>query len=103
MLPFERFVVYFQVDTQKGEGSMDDKRLLRKKERYQQGKDKIPQLTSASYERAFEIEYTHNSTAIEGNTLTLIETKLILEDQISVGGKNLREIYEQVNHQKAFR
>ena len=57
---------------QKGHGSMNNKRLLRKKERYQQGKDKIPQLTSASYERAFEIEYTHNSTAIEGNTLTLI-------------------------------
>lgn len=63
----------------------------------------IPELTIASYERAFEIEYTHNSTAIEGNTLTLMETKLVLEDQISVGGKDLREIYEQVNHQKAFR
>lgn len=34
--------------------------------------------------------------------LTLIETKLVLEDKISVGGKDLREIYEQVNHQKAF-
>lgn len=82
---------------------MNNKRLLRKKERYQQGKDKIPQLTATSYEQAFEIEYTHNSTAIEGNTLTLIETKLILEDQISVGGKTIREIYEQINHQKAFR
>lgn len=82
---------------------MDYERLLRKKERYQQGKDKIPQLTATSYEQAFEIEYTHNSTAIEGNTLTLMETKLVLEDRISVGGKNLREIYEQVNHQKAFR
>lgn len=103
MLSFDRTMVYFQVDMQKGHGSMNNKRLLRKKERYQQGKDKIPQLTSASYERAFEIEYTHNSTAIEGNTLTLIETKLILEDQISVGGKTIREIYEQINHQKAFR
>ncbi|MCC8126230.1 MAG: hypothetical protein LIO92_02380 [Clostridiales bacterium] len=37
---------------------MDCKRLLRKKERYQQGKDKISQLTIASYEQAFEIEYT---------------------------------------------
>lgn len=77
---------------------MDYERLLRKKEIYQQGKGKIPQLTVASYERAFEIEYIHNSTAIEGNTLTLMETKLVLEDQISVGGKNLCEIYEQVNH-----
>ena len=82
---------------------MDFERLLKKKELYQQGKEYIPQITVASYEQAFEIEYTHNSTAIEGNTLTLIETKLVLEDGISVGGKQLREIYEQVNHQKAFR
>lgn len=77
--------------------------LLRKKERYQAGKVSIPELTLASYEQAFEIEYTHNSTAIEGNTLTLMETKLVLEDGISVGGKSLREIYESVNHKKAFR
>ena len=82
---------------------MDFERLSIKKELYQQGKEYIPQITVASYEQAFEIEYTHNSTAIEGNTLTLIETKLVLEDGISVGGKQLREIYEQVNHQKAFR
>lgn len=82
---------------------MDFERLLKKKELYQQGKEYIPQITVASYEQAFEIEYTHNSTAIEGNTLTLIETKLVLEDGISVGGKQLREIYELVNHQKAFR
>ena len=29
-------------------------------------------------------------TAIEGNTLSLIETKVLLEDKISIGGKNLR-------------
>lgn len=77
--------------------------LLRKKELYQAGRASIPELTLASYEQAFEIEYTHNSTAIEGNTLTLMETKLVLEDGISVGGKSLREIYESVNHRKAYR
>lgn len=77
--------------------------LLQKKAAYQEGRNAIPELTLNSFERAFEIEYTHNSTAIEGNTLTLIETKLVLEDGISVGGKSLREIYEQVNHQKAYR
>ncbi len=82
---------------------MDYQKLLQKRDAYWQGKDRIPELTISSYERAFEIEYTHHSTAIEGNTLTLMETKLLLEDKISVGGKNLREIYEQVNHQKAFR
>ncbi len=82
---------------------MDYPALQQKKTLYQQGKNHIPQLTLESYEQAFEIEYTHNSTAIEGNTLTLIETKLVLEDGIAIGGKSLREIYEQVNHQKAFR
>ena len=57
----------------------------------------------SSYEQDFELTYTHNSTAIEGNTLTLIETKVVLEDGISVGGKKLREIYEVVNHKKAYR
>lgn len=77
-------------------------KLLKKREYYQKNKGFIPVLTKESYEQAFEIEYVHNSTAIEGNTLTLIETKLILEDRISIGGKNLWGIYEQVNHQKAF-
>jgi Fic family protein len=54
------------------------------------------------FERAFDIDYTHESTAIEGNTLSLIETKAVLEDGLSVGGKSLREIYEVVNHGKAF-
>lgn len=82
---------------------MQYKELLVKRDAYQQGRASIPALTINSYEQAFEIEFTHNSTAIEGNTLTLMETKLVLEDGISVGGKRLREIYEQINHQKAFR
>lgn len=65
-------------------------------------KDTFPEMTLASYERAFEVEFTHNSTAIEGNTLTLMETKVVLEDGIAIGGKPLREIYEVVNHGKAY-
>lgn len=82
---------------------MNYSKLLQKNKALAQGREAIPELTLISYEQAFEIEYTHNSTAIEGNTLTLIETKLVLEDGISIGGKALREIYEQVNHQKAYR
>lgn len=82
---------------------MDYPELLRKKEQYQASKASIPDYTLFTFEQAFEVEYTHNSTAIEGNTLTLIETKVLLEDGISIGGKNLREIYESVNHRKAYR
>ena len=63
---------------------------------------KIPLEYLDKYESSFAVDYAHNSTAIEGNTLSLMETKLVLEDKVSVGGKKLREIYEVVNHQKAF-
>lgn len=62
----------------------------------------IPKEVLQSFEQAFDIEYTHHSTAMEGNTLTLIETKAVIEDGISIGGKKLREIYEVANHNKAF-
>lgn len=82
---------------------MEIKRLAEKKEVYQKGKNSIDSVTIASYDKDFELTFTHNSTAIEGNTLTLMETKVVLEDGISIGGKELREIYEVVNHKKAYR
>lgn len=62
----------------------------------------IPKEVLDSFEQAFDIEYAHHSTAMEGNTLTLIEAKAVIEDGISIGGKKLREIYEVANHNKAF-
>ncbi len=56
----------------------------------------------ASFEKDFVLTFIHNSTAIEGNTLTKLEAKAVLEDGIAVGGKSLREIYELVNHKKAY-
>ena len=82
---------------------MDYQELFRKKELYSRCRESIPEFTTFTFDQAFEIEYTHNSTAIEGNTLSLIETKVLLEDGISIGGKAMREIYEAVNHRKAFR
>jgi Fic family protein len=51
----------------------------------------------------WEITHTYNSNAIEGNTLTLGETKAILLDGITIGGKPLREHLEAVNHRSAMR
>ncbi len=81
---------------------MDLSLLEQKKDFVNANINTLPKAALDNYSMAFEIEYTHNSTAIEGNTLTLMETKLLLEDKLSVGGKNLREIYEVVNHNKAF-
>lgn len=76
--------------------------ISEKKIKYDNNKSKISSVTLSSYEKDFELRFTHNSTAIEGNTLTLMETKLVLEDGVSVGGKELREIYEVINHKKAY-
>lgn len=81
---------------------MEYARLVQKKEKLAHMWDRLPKVALESFDRSFDVEYAHNSTAIEGNTLTLIQTKALLEDGVSVGGKQLREIYEVVNHQKAF-
>ena len=77
-------------------------KLLEKKNLLESGRNSIDAVTLSSYKKDFELTFTHNSTAIEGNTLTLMETKVVLEDGISIGGKALREIYEVVNHKKAY-
>lgn len=81
---------------------MNYERILEKKIKYEQNKSKIDAITLSSYEKDFELRFTHHSTAMEGNTLTLMETKVVLEDGVSVGGKELREIYEVINHKKAY-
>ena len=81
---------------------MDYETLLRMKEQLKEQRETLPKEALESFDKSFDVEYAHNSTAIEGNTLTLIQTKAIIEDGLSVGGKTLREIYEVANHDKAF-
>lgn len=81
---------------------MDYEKLLRMKEQLKEQRETLPKEALESFDKSFDVEYAHNSTAIEGNTLTLIQTKAIIEDGLSVGGKTLREIYEVANHDKAF-
>lgn len=50
----------------------------------------------------FLIEYVYNSTSIEGNTLTLNETRLVLEKGITIGGKSLREHLDVTNQKEAL-
>lgn len=52
--------------------------------------------------QAEETEYIFESNAIEGNTLTLAETKIVLRQGLKVPGKPLRDHLEATNHLKAF-
>ncbi len=61
-----------------------------------------PEETRTNRYEAFVSGFTHDSTAIEGNTLTLQETASILFERIAPPSKELREIYEIINHREAF-
>ncbi len=50
----------------------------------------------------FDEVYTYDSTSIEGNTLTLQETALVLNKGVTIGGKSLREHFEIINHKEAI-
>ena len=79
-----------------------ESRILAKKAQL----DSLRPLPNSAVRRLNEeltIEWIYNSNAIEGSTLTLQETRLILEQGITIGGKSLREHFEVVNHQQAIR
>lgn len=52
---------------------------------------------------AMRVELTYHSNAIEGSTLSLRETQLVIEGHAPTSGKTLREIYEARNHDRALR
>lgn len=74
--------------------------ILKKKELLD-SKRPLPEYTVKSIREKLLLEWTYNSNAIEGNTLTLMETKVVLEG-ITIGGKTLREHLEVVNHKEAI-
>ena len=76
-------------------------RILEKKKRLD-ARRPLPSSILRKIQRQMEVEYIYNSNAIEGNTLKLRETQLILEEGITIKGKSLREHLEVRNHPKAI-
>lgn len=76
-------------------------RITRKKKRLDSLKP-LSEAVLAKLRENFSIELAYNSNAIEGNTLTLRETRLVIEEGLAIKGKPLREHFEAINHQKAF-
>lgn len=61
----------------------------------------ISKETLKSLKESINLEWTYNSNGIEGNTLTLRETQVVLEG-ITIGGKSLKEHLEVINHEQAI-
>nr|WP_326116504.1 cell filamentation protein Fic [Paenibacillus alginolyticus] len=51
----------------------------------------LPSAAVKNLDEVYRVEWTYNSNAIDGNTLTLLETKLVLEERLTIGGKKLHE------------
>ncbi len=50
----------------------------------------------------FRIGLTYSSNALEGNSLTETETKIVIEDGITIGGKPLKDHFEVIGHSEAY-
>ncbi len=64
--------------------------------------DALKKLDSFKIAQALELEYTFESNKIEGNTLTLRETDLVINEGLTISGKSMREHLEVINHQEAI-
>lgn len=82
---------------------MDEKldKLTEKKEQLDTYRP-LPLELVKSLEEWVDVELTYTSNAIEGNTLSRMETALVIEKGITVEGKSLREHLEAINHKKAL-
>lgn len=62
----------------------------------------LPNEAIKKIQDAIEIEYTYDSNRIEGNTLTLQETALVVNEGVTISGKSMREHLEAINHSEAI-
>ncbi|WP_310380233.1 Fic family protein [Flavobacterium sp.] len=62
----------------------------------------LPNIALNKIRESLSIEWTYNSNSIEGNTLSLRETQMVLQEGITIKGKSLREHFETHNHDKAI-
>lgn len=62
----------------------------------------FPEETLKSLREYYRIGLTYSSNALEGNSLTESETKVVIEDGLTIEGKPLRDMYEAVGHAHAY-
>lgn len=62
----------------------------------------LPTSALEKVQEALEIAYTYESNRIEGNTLTLQETALVINEGLTISGKSMKEHLEVINHSEAI-
>ena len=62
----------------------------------------LPNIALHKIRESLSLEWTYNSNSIEGNTMSLRETQMVIQEGITIKGKSLREHFETHNHDKAI-
>ncbi|MGV8176377.1 MAG: Fic family protein [Candidatus Bilamarchaeaceae archaeon] len=77
------------------------RRILQKKKKLDSLRP-FDKIALQKLQESFNVDLTYNSNAIEGNSLSLGETRLVLEEGITIGGKTMKEHLEATNHKRAI-
>lgn len=89
----------------KGTEIMTNKNIFNKAEEYKKKIDAMRPFDTgmlAQIRQYYKIGLTWSSNALEGNSLTESETKVLLEEGLTVGGKPIRDYYEATGHAQAY-
>lgn len=62
----------------------------------------LPAGTLRQLKEYYRVCLTYTSNALEGNSLTETETKIVLEDGITIGGKPIKDYYEALGHSESY-
>lgn len=76
-------------------------RLYQKRQELQTSRP-LPNIALHKIRESLSLEWTYNSNSIEGNTMSLRETQMVIQEGITIKGKSLREHFETHNHDKAI-
>ncbi|SFD18294.1 Fic family protein [Flavobacterium phragmitis] len=76
-------------------------RLYQKRQELQTSRP-LPNIALNKIRESLSLEWTYNSNSIEGNTMSLRETQMVIQEGITIKGKSLREHFETHNHDKAI-
>ncbi len=87
-----------------GRTNYNDEKIIKQIDKLKKQLDALRPLPKEQLENLdeyFRIQYTYDSNRIEGNTLTLQETALIVNQGITISGKSVHEHLEAINHSEA--
>src|SRR3989338_7756407 len=101
----ENFILKHKISVKKKYAYLDPERLAKLDfviGEFQKKVKDYPRIAIEKREKDFTIRFTYNTNAIEGNTVSLLETAAMLEKKVMPSGKSLREIHEIFNTEKAL-